>query len=75
MFGRGRDPTWERAGFSQFVDVAQQLHPDVLAHVLGVGRCQSMPSANCVDERLVPADELLPCFLVRFRGSFDKGCV
>jgi hypothetical protein len=34
-----------------------------------------MPSANCVDERLVPADELLPCFLVGFRGSFDKGCV
>jgi hypothetical protein len=31
-----------------------------------------MPSANCIDQRLVTADNFLPSFLVTFPGSFDK---
>jgi hypothetical protein len=75
MFSRSCDPAGKRAGFSQFGEVAQQLHPDVLAHVLDVGRGQSISSANCVNEGLLALNELLLGFLVRFRRRFDKFCV
>lgn len=50
--------------------MADELQPDALPDVLGVGIAQAVVAADRPDERSVPFDDGIPRLLVAFSGTY-----
>ena len=67
--GHGDEPAWEGGRVADLVQVADQLQPDLLAHVLGVGVGQPVFAADRPDQRAELLDQGIPGVLIARCGA------
>ena len=59
----------QRGRLAEFAQVVEELEPDCLADVVGIGAAQLVPAADRPDQRGVPLDQGVPRPLVAVRGA------
>jgi hypothetical protein len=67
-----RQPAGQRGRLAELVKVLDEQQPHRLRYILKIMTTEPIPSADCIDQRGVAFDDLVPRTLVTFTGTMNQ---